>query len=243
MNRAFALLCAVGICCLASACGSAQPPSASGPSSEVIVTLASPAVAGRTGASGRQARTAIEREQARFASALHETIPEAQIRWRYRLVLNGAAVVVPSRAVGLLRSLPGVREVDAGATYTVSKLTASDVKNAASTWQTGLPNQGAGIKIAIIDDGIDQTHPYFSPAGYTMPPGYPKGQTAFTTAKVIVARAFAPAGTTWKYARAPFDPVQSGHATHVAGIAAGNAGTARHGRRQGLGHRPEGLHR
>ena len=58
-----------------------------------------------------------------------------------------------------------------------------------------------------------------------MPAGFPKGQTAYTTAKVIVARAFAPAGTTWKYARKPFDPVQSGHATHVAGIAAGNAGT------------------
>ena len=58
-----------------------------------------------------------------------------------------------------------------------------------------------------------------------MPPGFPKGQTAYTTAKVIVARAFAPAGTTWQNARKPFDPVESGHATHVAGIAAGNAGT------------------
>ena len=58
-----------------------------------------------------------------------------------------------------------------------------------------------------------------------MPPGFPKGQAAYTTAKVIVARAFAPAGTTWKYARKPFDPLQSGHATHVAGIAAGNADT------------------
>src|SRR5262249_5757002 len=80
-----------------------------------------------------------------------------------------------------------------------------------------------------IDDGIDQSHAYFSPVGYTMPPGYPKGQTAYTTAKVIVARAFAPAGTTWKYALKPFDPIESGHATHVAGIAAGNAGTNANG--------------
>jgi len=199
---------------------------ASEPSSEVIVTLASPPVAGRTGASGRTARTAIDREQERFASALHDAIPDARIRWRYRLVLNGAAVVVPNAAVGRLRTLPGVREVDAGATYTVSKVTAEEVAKAAATWSTGLANQGAGIKIGIIDDGVDQTHPYFAPAGYTMPAGFPKGQAAYTTAKVIVARAFAPAGITWKYARKPFDPVQSGHATHVAGIAAGNAGTA-----------------
>lgn len=232
MNRVLALLCATGLCCLASACGSVEPTAAPGlavhapgPSTEVIVTLASPALAGRTGAGGRAARATIDREQARFAAALRAEIPGARIRWRYRLVLNGAAVVLPSTAVARLHSLPGVREVDAGATYRVSRITASDVKKAAATWQTGLPNQGAGIKIAIIDDGVDQTHPYFSPAGYSMPAGYPKGQAAYTTAKVIVARAFAPAGTTWRYARAPFDPVQSGHATHVAGIAAGNAGT------------------
>ena len=76
---------------------------------------------------------------------------------------------------------------------------------------------------SIIDDGLDQRHPYFSPAGYTMPFGFPKGQKAYTTAKVIVARAFAPAGTAWPNALKPFDPLQSEHATHVAGIAAGNA--------------------
>ena len=35
-------------------------------------------------------------------------------------------------------------------------------------------------------------HPYFNPAGYTYPPGFPKGQTALTTPKVIVQRTFAP---------------------------------------------------
>ena len=32
------------------------------------------------------------------------------------------------------------------------------------------------MKIGIIDDGVDQTHPYFSPRGYRMPRGFPKGQ-------------------------------------------------------------------
>ena len=36
---------------------------------------------------------------------------------------------------------------------------------------------GNGIKIGIIDDGVDQEHPFFNPAGYTMPPGFPKGDT------------------------------------------------------------------
>ena len=94
-----------------------------------------------------------------------------------------------------------------------------------------LGNAGAGIKIGIIDDGVDQRHAFFDPSGYTMPAGFPKGQAAYTTAKVIVARAFPPAGATWKYAGLPFDPEDSGHATHVAGIAAGNANTLANGMR------------
>jgi hypothetical protein len=75
------------------------------PSSEVIVTLASPPVAGRTGARAGS-REAVDREQARFASALHDAIPGATIHWRYRLVLNGAAVVVPNSALGRCERFP-----------------------------------------------------------------------------------------------------------------------------------------
>ena len=87
------------------------------------------------------------------------------------------------------------------------------------------------MKIGIIDDGVDQTHPFFDPAGYTMPPGFPRGVRAFTTAKVIVARAFTPAGATYGRSRLPFDDGASMHGTHVAGIAAGNAGTSARGAR------------
>ena len=85
--------------------------------------------------------------------------------------MNGAAVVVPRDAIPALRTLPGVRAVDASIAYRRAATTVTDVTRAARAWSTGLPNQGAGIKIGIIDDGIDQTHAYFSPAGYTMPPG------------------------------------------------------------------------
>src|SRR5207247_9555864 len=89
----------------------------------------------------------------------------------------------------------------------------------------GLGPAGNGIKIGIIDDGIDASHPYFSATGLTYPPGFPKGQTQFATPKVIVQRAFAPSSPPWRYATTPFDPTQSFHATHVAGIAAGDHGT------------------
>src|SRR5207248_11739832 len=84
---------------------------------------------------------------------------------------------------------------------------------------------GNGMKIAVIDDGVDATNPYFNPSGFQYPPGFPKGQTRFATPKVIVQRTFAPP-TTYKFANTPFDPSESFHATHVAGIAAGDHGTA-----------------
>ena len=55
-----------------------------------------------------------------------------------------------------------------------------------------LDTAGQGVKIGIIDSGIDAGHPFFDPTGYAMPAGFPKGQERFTTAKVIVARVFAP---------------------------------------------------
>src|SRR5262249_53560245 len=83
-----------------------------------------------------------------------------------------------------------------------------------------LDTAGQGVKIGIIDSGVDPGHPYFDPTGYTMPPGFPKGQLRFTTAKVIVARVFAPKGITSPSARLAFSPDDSSHGTHVAGIAA-----------------------
>ena len=35
--------------------------------------------------------------------------------------------------------------------------------------------RGEGIKIGVVDDGIDQSNAFFDPAGYAYPPGFPKG--------------------------------------------------------------------
>ena len=66
---------------------------------------------------------------------------------------------------------------------------------------------------------------FFDPSSFSYPAGFPKGNTAYTTPKVIVAKAFSPASNHWKYANTPFDPVNSDHATNVAGIAAGDHDT------------------
>ena len=81
---------------------------------EVIVELAGRPLAY---ARGPGARTRLDREQQRFVTALHATLPGAVVRWRYRIVANGVAVVAPRTALPRLRSLPGVRRVVPGAAY------------------------------------------------------------------------------------------------------------------------------
>ena len=61
---------------------------------------------------------------------------------------------------------------------------------------------GAGIKIGDIDTGIDETHPFFDPTGFSYPPGFPKCDAIdsnshqedqdckYVSPKVIVAKVF-----------------------------------------------------
>jgi subtilisin family serine protease len=188
---------------------------------QVVVTLSAAPLALDPSGEAR-----VVTEQRRFQRALATRVPEAVIRWRYRLVANGLAVHLPAHRVSELRQLPGVRDVLASAAY-VPQLDDTPQRIGASTvWGPSLETAGQGIKIGIIDTGVDARHAFFDPAGYAMPPGFPKGQERFTTAKVIVARAFPPPGARAEGARLAFDGQQSSHGTHVAGIAAGNARTA-----------------
>ena len=220
-------ICLLALVALATGSARAEQPAPAGELVEVVVSLSQKPLATTTWRAGRQVQTrALAKAQASLARRIEAAVPDAQIRWRYRLVANGMAVVVPSAQLGRLTSLPGVETVYPSASYRPQLDRSPQQIGAPALWGPGLANAGQGIKIAIIDEGIDQTHPFFSPAGYTMPAGYPKGQTAYTTAKVIVARAFPPASPAWKHAAKPFDPELSSHGTHVAGIAAGNANTS-----------------
>jgi len=213
---------------LGATVGPGAPRHEDGSRTEVVVQLSAPPLAR---AHGPAAEIRLDAEQRRFTAALHRSVPDAAVRWRYRLVANGLAVVVPRGDVGRLARLPGVEHVYGPTTYHALAGPDADTIRARQLPGSSLANAGAGIKIGIIDDGVDQRHAFFDPTGYVMPEGFPKGQAAYTTAKVIVARAFPPPGATWKYAGAPFDPEDSGHATHVAGIAAGDANTLANGAR------------
>jgi subtilisin family serine protease len=162
--------------------------------------------------------------QRALAARIAARIPGAHVRWHYRIVLDGFAVVVRTGELHRLSSLPGVAHVYPSARYHSQTAAGPELIGAPFLWGSGLTTAGQGMKIGVIDEGVDQTHPYFNASGFASPPGFPKGNRSYTSAKVIVARAFAPPSPKWRYAGRPFDPVYSEHGTHVAGIAAGDYG-------------------
>jgi subtilisin family serine protease len=212
----------VAVVAVLLALGGASQAHTTAPTTEVVVLLDSPPLARAPGTSAR-----IDAEQHAFRRELAAQIPAARVGWRYRLVANGYSVTLPVARSGVLRGLPGVRDVLPTARYAPRLASTAQQIGATTVWGQSLETAGQGVKIGIIDSGIDATHPYFDPTGYTMPAGFPKGQKNFTTAKVIVARAFPPkSGASAPTTRLAFSDDDSSHGTHVAGIAAGNADTA-----------------
>ncbi|HWJ33121.1 MAG TPA: S8 family serine peptidase [Gaiellaceae bacterium] len=225
--------------------GWSQTPARSDPRVEVVVTLKAPPLAQAfaqtrtiayatfarpqrlvvTTPASRDYLDRLARTQRVVAQRIRAAIPAAVTRWHYGVVLDGFSVVVPQSRLARLQRIPGVESVWPSATYHLLLDRTPQLIGAPTVWGPTLATAGEGMKIGVIDDGIDHTHPFFNPSGYAYPPGFPKGQTAYTTPKVIVARAFAPPGSTYAPARLPFDVGQSEHGTHVSGIAAGNNGT------------------
>ena len=118
---------------------------------------------------------------------------------------------------------------------------ATTLLNGPAAWNLagGIANAGAGIKIGVLDTGIDQNNPSLVASGLSVPGSFPKCNTMsdcanFTNSKVIVARSYVPmlgAGTDPSNPAVDSQPDdfsardRVGHGTAVATSAAGNTAT------------------
>jgi subtilisin family serine protease len=161
--------------------------------------------------------------QARAVRELRTQIPQARVEERFRVLLDAVTLSVPDSSLPKLMGLHEFTHVYPVIHYAMADDTSPSVIGAPQIEQTNGAN-GTGMKIAVVDDGIDQTNPFFNPSGYSYPAGFPRGDTKYTSPKVIVARSF-PGPGSGKAGKLPLDPIDSFHGTHVAGIAAGEEGT------------------
>ena len=165
----------------------------------------------------------VDAAQRRAVVALRRAIPDATVSRRFQVILDGLTVSLHERELQKLFRLGFVKTVYPSLTYTRSLNHSTSLIGAPQLASlTGA--RGDGVKIGIVDDGVDQTNPFFDPTGYSYPAGFPKGQTSLTTPKVIVAKAF-PGPYSGPQGKLAVDRQFSFHGTAVAGVSAGDAGT------------------
>ena len=162
--------------------------------------------------------------QRRAVAELRRAIPDARVDRRFQIVLDGLTVTLPATKLAKLAGLSFAARIYPSMRYRLLTDKSPSVIGADLLHQrTGA--KGDGIKIGIVDDGVDPTNPFFDSTGFSYPPGFPKGGRRWTSPKVIVARAF-PGPHSGRPGRLAVDRRASFHGTHVAGIAAGDAGTS-----------------
>ncbi len=159
------------------------------------------------------------------------------------VLVNAVFVSAGREDVEALAALPGVRYVREMRPIRRAMTKANEVIRSTAAWSQlgGQGSAGNGVRIAILDSGIDHTHPAMQDVSLPMPAGFPKCGGAdcnYTNSKVIAARSFvdlliyAVASDTRPDDASPRD--RSGHGTAVASAAAGAVVDSPLGRMSGV---------
>ncbi|MBH9578329.1 S8 family serine peptidase [Inhella proteolytica] len=154
-----------------------------------------------------------------FKAWLRQNLPQAAVSGEFDLALNAVAVKLNGASLAQLQASPLVKTAQyQGIYYPVGTDPDLAVIRAEQAWASlGGSNQaGAGVKVAIVDSGIDVGHPCFSDAGYAAQAQL--GDRRFTNNKVIAAKVFNMKAGSRGYTAEAIDS----HGTHVAGTVACN---------------------
>lgn len=197
-----------------------EPPLAAAAPHQAFATIGSRQKLNVRSSFSRRYLAELDAAQQRAIAAVRSVLPEAKVSRRYRILLNGFTVSLPYEQLPRLLELGVAEKVFPSYTY-VSSMNRGPAVIGASQFASLTGAKGEGVKVAVVDDGIDHEHAFLAPTGLSYPAGFPKGPGGSTTPKVIVARGFAGPGAN----SAPLDRDQSFHGTFVAGVIAGIEGT------------------
>jgi hypothetical protein len=153
----------------------------------------------------RSAKSAMADYRAAFTRFRQDTASiSKQIRYEYFEAFNGVSLTVSEAEVPKLRQLPYVKAVYPDTPVHALAATPGDniTRIGADRVWSSLGSRGAGVVVAIIDTGIDYTHPALGGG---------------------IGRGFKVIGG-YDFVNKDADPMDDNlHGTHVAGIVAGNS--------------------
>lgn len=185
---------------------------------------------------------AIQQEQDATIAALQKISPKIRVLIRYRLVLNGLAIWAPADVFEQIKGLPNVVMGEKSGTFARPQAKEADTKGlvGANTSVNFIGSEaayaqnihGEGMKVGIIDTGVDYTHKMF--LGKGTEEAYKnndpkKANAAFPNKKVVggidIVGTEYNSGSQDLEKRIPVpdaNPLdEGGHGTHVAGSVAG----------------------
>lgn len=196
----------------------------------------------------RKQMESLKRKQTQVLEKILDKLPETrvQVAYRYTWLLNGIAATVPWGAIEKIERMEGVGKVLLQQVYSPCEAVrenAGEPQGGAAdsgreaVWALGYT--GRGMKIAVIDTGLDSDHPSFQPldeAQLTADSATP--DTLEAVMEGLNARSRMPelqAEALYRSSKVPFGfnycddntvidhlDNKGAHGTHVAGIAAGN---------------------
>lgn len=205
-------LAAAGLTPFATGAAAETDPAA-GQDTRVIVLMAGPdgepvAPAELAAASAQTERAAVAAQRTMLSAAADQGI-DADVEHEFTGLVHAVALTVPADDVDALRQLPGVADVVPDQRVRASTDVSVPLVGAPEVWEqeapAGGPADGTGTVVAVLDSGVDYTHPSL---GGGFGPDH----------KVVAGHDFV---------NGDDDPMDdNGHGTHVAGIIAGTGDPA-----------------
>lgn len=138
----------------------------------VIVELTAESIVEAKHKGKKQTKANLKSERDKVIKALEKEVKSADINREYDYVFSGFSVEIAGNEVLRLAQIPGVKAVYPNVHYTADVISAEEISTedfspammnsapfigANGAWETGFT--GEGVTVAVIDTGVDYTHP------------------------------------------------------------------------------------